>query len=315
MSRLRQWFGRALYRTYYAPRSYLGRMMKPGGFRSALANSEGQRAMEAAATRLPTLAFSNGKTSCELHLLTGEKFWYQTAFCLYSFSRYAEKNLAPTFYSDGSLRPQDCAELKRLFPAARFVQREDAQAKLERLLPRKHFPALRERWDNYINLRKLIDPHLGSSGRKLVMDTDLLFIRKPDFILNWIDSPTAPLHSVDSENSYGYSAPLLHELANRPISPRINVGLCGLRSEEIDWEKLEFWTRTLIEREGTHYYLEQALVALLLAGRDCAIAPASDYVTLPRPPEATACRAVMHHYVADSKRWFFQQNWRKLTQP
>jgi len=315
MSGLRQWAGRALYRCYYAPRGYLERMLKPGGLRDARANAVGQRAMEAAAAKLPTLQFSSDQTSCELHLLTGRRFWYQSAFCLYSFSRYAERNVVPIFYDDGTLSSENCDALLRLFPRARFMRPEDTQANLEQRLPRKKFPALRERWDHYVNLRKLIDPHLGSSGWKLVIDSDLLFFRKPAFILNWLDAPEEPLHSVDSETSYGYSPALMQELAGGPIAPRINVGLCGLRSEEIDWEKLEAWTCTLIEREGTHYYLEQALAALLLAGRTCAITPETDYVTLPRLPEATACRAVMHHYVADSKRWFFQQNWHRLVQP
>jgi hypothetical protein len=93
----------------------------------------------------------------------------------------------------------------------------------------------------------------------------------------------------------------------------LNVGLCGLHSDELDWEKIEWLCRTLIEKERTHYYLEQALVAILLAGRDCTIAPQSHYVTLPVPPEAQSCQAVMHHYVADSKRWYFQTNWRRFT--
>lgn len=66
----------------------------------------------------------------------------------------------------------------------------------------------------------------------------------------------------------------------------------------------------MITQEKTSYYLEQALIAMLVAGRPCAIAPVADYVTLPKPPEAHACKAVMHHYVAHSKRWYFQQNWR-----
>ena len=65
-----------------------------------------------------------------------------------------------------------------------------------------------------------------------------------------------------------------------------------------------------VERQAS-YYLEQALVAMLAARSNCAVAPAADYVTWPRPPEATECRAVMHHYVAGSKRWYFQHNWRR----
>jgi len=315
MSFLRHLAGRALYRCYYAPRGYIERMRKPGAFREARANTAGQRAMEAAAEKLPPLDFPTSKSPVEMHLLTGRRFWYQSAFCLYSFSRYAERQVAPFFYDDGTLHPDDCAALRHLFPLASFVSPEDARTNLENNLPRGKFPALRDRWDNYVHLRKLIDPRLGRTGWKLGLDSDLLFFRNPQFVLDWLDAPNRPLHGIDVETSYGYSIDLLRSLTPSAIAPRINVGLCGLRSEEIDWEKLEFWTRTLLEREGTSYYLEQALIALLVAGRDCAVAPETDYVTLPRLPEATECRAVMHHYVADSKRWFFQQNWRKVTPP
>ena len=315
MTRFRQWAGRALYRCYYKPRGKVEQIIKAGGLRATWANASGQRAMEAAARQLPTPSSPDATAPNEFHLLTGRRFWYQSAFCLYSFSHYAERPVAPIFYNDGSLRPEDSAQLQRLFPRARFVGTHDAAQQLEKYLPRNQFPMLRERWDNYLNLRKLIDPHLGATGWKLVIDSDLLFFHAPNFLVRWIDAPTQPLHTVDSETSYGYSPALLAELAGTEIAPRINVGLCGLKSDEIDWQKLEYWTRTLIEREGTHYYLEQALVALLIAGRKCAVAPESEYVTLPRPPEAMECRAVMHHYVADSKRWYFQQNWRKLVHP
>jgi hypothetical protein len=36
---------------------------------------------------------------------------------------------------------------------------------------------------------------------------------------------------------------------------------------------------------------------------------------MPVPPEARDCRAVMHHYVAASKRWYFQHNWQRALQP
>jgi hypothetical protein len=122
--------------------------------------------------------------------------------------------------------------------------------------------------------------------------------------------PSTPLHAIDVANAYGYSDALLSSLCQAPLSQRLNVGLCGLRSDELDWDKIEYFCRTLIETERTNYYLEQALVALLLAGRECTRTPEKDYVTLPVLPEAEACRAVMHHYVADSKRWYFQHNWR-----
>ncbi len=117
---------------------------------------------------------------------------------------------------------------------------------------------------------------------------------------------------TDAVRSYGYEMALLDELAAGPVPDRVNTGILGLPSDRIDWERLEHWCRTLVERGGTHYYQEQALVALLLSGLPHAALPAADYVVLPSADEAVACRAALHHYVAGSKQWYFRHNWRRV---
>jgi len=299
--------GRTLYRVWHAPIGKTRALLEAGlinSFRTAV----GRRAMEKAAQRLPLLAPASGE-AIELHLLTGRRFWYQTAFCLWTFAHHARRPVVPILYDDGTLDDTLLRPLRRLFPSFRLVSHTEAVAQLDRHLPVSRFPILRERWVNYPNLRKLIDPHLASTGWKLVIDSDLLFFRSPAFLLDWLTAPAHPLHAIDCETSYGYSRSKLEQLADAPLAELVNVGLCGLNSSELDWEKIESWCRALIRAEGTHYYLEQALVAMLVAGRPCAIAPAADYVTRPLLPEAHDCRAVMHHYVADSKRWYFQRNW------
>ena len=267
--------------------------------------------MEASAWHLPPPKPGLGNP-LEVHLLTGRRFWYQTAFCLWTLATQSGRPISPVIYDDGTLTPEFQVPLARLFPAVRFVTRAEIVDRLDTHLPAARFPTLRERWLNYPNIRKLIDPHLGQSGWKLVLDSDLLFFRRPVFLLEWLAAPDRPLHAVDCDTFYGYSRPLLNELAGVPVADLVNVGLTGLDSAEIDWEKLEHWCRTLIERERTSYYLEQGLIAMCVAGRACAVAPTADYVTLPRLPEARDCRAVMHHYVAQSKRWYFQDNWRHV---
>jgi hypothetical protein len=273
--------------------------------------ARGHRAMRRAAATLPPLPAAADTAPLDLHVLTGRGFWDQTAFCLWTVARHSGRTLRPVIYDDGTLQAEHRDPIARLFPAARFVARTETEARLDAHLPLARFPHLRERWLHYPNLRKLTDPHLASHGWKLVLDSDLLFFRAPEFVTSWLDAPDRPLHAVDDVTSYGYSRPLLDSLAGTPLAERVNVGLCGLDSASLDWERIESWCRTLIEREGTHYFLEQALVAMLVAGRPCAVAPENDYVTLPRSPEAEACRAVMHHYVAGSKHWYFRRNWRR----
>jgi len=305
-------FGRLAYRLFHAPLGAVHRSLAAGGPLEQWRTARGHRAMARAAWTLPLPAGdSSDARPVELHMLTGRRFWDQTAFCVWTFAQRSARPLAPVIYDDGTLAAEHRAPLVRLFPATRFVPLEETVARLDESLPSSRFPTLRERWLRYPNIRKLTDPHVGGSGWKLVLDSDLLFFRRPSLLVDWLDTPARPLHAVDCETSYGYSRPLLNKLAGVPVADLVNVGLCGLRSEELDWDKIEHWCRTLIEREGTSYYLEQALVALLVAGRECAVAPAADYVTRPLPPEADDCRAVMHHYVAGSKRWYFRTNWQR----
>ncbi len=305
--------GQLLLKFYYTPVGRIRNSLRNGGPWAERETERQRRDMETAAAALPPLPEFPGTAPITLHLMTGRRFWYQTAFCLHSFALAARTTVHAVIYDDGSIDPACAARLTRLSPHLRIRFQADLRAQLDLHLPASRFPALRERWENYPNLRKLTDVHLGSTGWKLVIDSDLLFFRRPDVLLAWHAAPDRPLHAVDCQESYGYSRPLLEKLAAAPLPPRVNVGLCGLRSETLDWAELEAWTAELHAREKTNYYLEQALVALLAARQPCAVAPAADYITLPSRAEVLTPRAVMHHYVADSKRWYFRHGWRHFA--
>ncbi len=306
--------GRLAYRVWHRPVSHARAMIAAGGPLEKRRTELGRRAMEQAAYSLPLLPQTIGGPPREIHLLSGRRFWYQTAFCLWTLARQSGRAVQPIIYDDGTLAQEDCCPIKRLFPQLRLVSQGEILARLDSHLPASRYPILRERWLNYPNIRKLTDVHAGEQGWKLVIDSDLLFFHPPAFIMDWLDHPTKPLHGVDCETSYGYSRPLMNELAGAQVAQLVNVGLTGLDSSTIDWEKLEYWCRALMEREGSHYYLEQALVAMLLAGEECAVAPGADYVTKPCDSEARETHAVMHHYVANSKRWYFRRGWRIASQ-
>ena len=304
--------GPLAYHLYHRPIAALGDSIRAGGPVGQWRTERGRRQMEVAALGLPSLPLpAPGETALEIHVLTGRKFWYQTAFCLWTFGKQTGRPLAPVIHDDGSLTEEWRSHLRRIVPGAFFVSKEEAIARLDEFLPQARFPLLRERWQNYPHLRKLTDVHAGRVGWRLSMDSDLLFFSDPVMLVDWLDRPTRPLHATDVQNAYGYPLELLAELAGRPVPELVNTGLCGLSGEDIDWPRLEDCCRRLFAQAGKSYYLEQALAAILLAGRDCVVAPISSYVTLPVAPEVHECRAVMHHYVAGSKRWYFRNNWRR----
>jgi hypothetical protein len=300
--------GKVAYYAWHRPKNRLRDCIAEGGPFQQRRTANGKLLMEQAAHSMPDL---NPKEQAylELHVLTGTRFWYQTVFCLWSFSKQANSTIAPFIYDDGTLTAAQRTTIVRYFPRTTFYSQSQILATQNEYLPAATFPCLRELWIKYPNIRKLTDPHIGSHGWKLVIDSDLLFFHEPSFLVSWIKSPETPLHAVDVTTSYGYPMAFLENLAGSKISEKVNVGLCGLNSDQLDWPRLEMWCQLLLKNYGFSYYLEQAIVAALLAGRRTAVAPGDLYVTLPRKPEATECTAIMHHYVAESKRWYFQYNW------
>jgi hypothetical protein len=303
--------GRLALHLWHQPLDRVRDSLRHGGPFVQRETERQRQLMEVAAATLPPLRPPTEASPLTLHLLTGKRFWYQTAFCLHSFVRHSGRGISAEIYDDGTLDDAHRDQLTRLGLPLRFHSPGIIADRLDRFLPAEKFPVLRERWKNYPNLRKLIDPHLGSTGWKLVIDSDLLFFRRPTFLLDWLAAPDRPLHAVDCMESYGYSRRLLERLAGAPIPPLINVGLCGLRSESLDWVELEAWCAELIAQENTSYYLEQALVAMLVARTPItAIAPEKEYITLPSPAEISSPTAVMHHYVDTAKRGYFRTAWR-----
>lgn len=313
MSTLRETFraagaGRLLYLLWHKPRAEVTRSRREGGPLQQFINYQGRRSMIAAARHLPPLP-PPPASAPEIFLLTGQRFWYQSAFCVYSFARHIG-SVRPVFIDDGTFDDALAAEAQRLFPGSRVERAADIETRLDASLPAARFPTLRFQRRTYIHLRKLTDVHAGRRGWRLVLDSDMLFFRPPAALRKWLAAPERPIHMLDVHDAYGYPAATLAELAGRPVPSCVNVGICGFRSEDIDWEKLESWAARLIARHGTSYYLEQALVALLLAHADPLRLPRADYLLLPDLAECLRPTAALHHYVDLSKRGYLRHAWK-----
>ncbi|HEX8315422.1 MAG TPA: hypothetical protein VF609_10530, partial [Flavisolibacter sp.] len=181
---------------------------------------------------------------------------------------------------------------------------------LDETIPAEEFPVLRQRRIDYPHLRKLTDIHcLPGAGPKLVLDSDMLFFQKPVQLLNWMQSQRGMLFMRDATESYGYSKPLMLALSGAASIPdRLNVGVAGMSSNQINWRELEHWTATMLKKEGSSYLQEQALTAMIAAGREYKFLDEDLYKVLPiirgqHIPET------LHHYVAEAKYDYFVKGW------
>jgi hypothetical protein len=249
----------------------------------------------------------------ELHMVVGKRFWYMAAFALVSLKKHLSSPVQVHFYSDGMLTAEHGKALRQLPVEAVFYGIEEIMAKVEKWLPREKYPILRERFDNYPNIRKLISPHVGSRGAKIVLDADVLFFGRPDELCKWLAKPEGVLCATDITESYGYSRDLLEKLAGGKLPEKVNVGVTGLISETIDWDQLEKWCAELHAKAGTSYYLEQAIIAMLSVKYACHQLAEKRYITCPNEAEAKERAGVMQHYVDLSKKQYFRELWRKFA--
>lgn len=305
--------GEVARKYYHHPLADLGAMVREGGPVERKRTELGRLEMIQAARRLAPTSPPASTLEYEVNFLSGERYWHQTLFCICSLQMHSPVRIVPVVYDDGSFNRETMGAISRVVPWTRFVGWREIEASLDKRLPADRFPNLRARRVDYPHLRKLTDIHVDRIGWNAVLDSDMLFFRPPTLFLSWLETPDRPCHLIDPLRAYGYSESLLVELTGHPEPKHVNVGICGLRSETIDWDRLEYWCRVMLEREGPSYFQEQALTAMLLAGQTCLRLPEEDYRVMPSVAEGKHPSAALHHYVAHSKRSYFQHGWRNVV--
>lgn len=295
---------------YRYPKARLARYKRFGGYRQYRQMLAGEEAMRKAAATLPPVpSFANG---LPVFFLTGQQYLHQTLFCIRSLSRVTATKFQFTIVDDGTFDAALLTRIKRQLPGAKVIMHDAINRNLNALLPETAYPHLRARREAYPHLRKLTDIHtIPAPEWKLVLDSDMLFWQEPVELLNWLDNPHQPVHMVDCEESYGYTKELMRTLAADDIPAKLNVGIAGLSSKSIDWKKVDEWIEALEQAQGTSYYLEQALTAMLVGSKPCKVLDADKYEVNPAVASSTN-KVVLQHYVDLSKKIYYRDAWQKL---
>lgn len=310
LARLKHWL-------YRVPKNKIQKSIREGGPYQQWKTACGKRRMLESARSLPSFdpPPQSAEKSLEVHYLTGKDYWYQTLYCFLSLQRFSDERITPVLHSDGPGSGPYLRKFRRVIPWAKIKTEQEAEKEVRKALPPDEYSLLHEwRHENPPLLRKIVDIHAGKSGWKLLLDSDMIFYRRPTLLVDWLKSPTFPCYMVDVSSYYAYSSQLRHELVDSPIPEAVNVGVLGLKSEDIDFDRIQHWLSVLLRREGARYPIDQPLCSLMLAGRNCAIMPPDDYVVFPSLEEGRFPESVLHHYVAESKRAYFQYGWRHVRQ-
>jgi len=295
---------------YRHPKSALRKIIRFGGFISYFNLVRCRRLMRNAASGLsPVRSFPDG---LPVYFLTGRDYLYQTLFCIQSLVKASQTKFKFILIDDGTFNPEIIGTINKLVLGAEVVTKSIIENNLQQLLPAHSYPVLNYKRKVYPHLKKLTDIHsLEGPPWKLVLDSDMLFLKEPKALINWLERPDQPVYMLDSSESYGYSRKLMQYLCGMKTPELLNVGAIGLKSACINWSLLETWIKTLEEKEGGSYYLEQALTAMLVGDKPATILNADDYKVNPLTFPGKE-NEVLHHYVDLSKALYFKKAWRTI---
>ena len=309
-----------MYWLVHRPLAPLARLRMKGGWLAARRIAKGQMRLERAAQQLALSRATTRHARCTVHVLTGARYWDQALFCLSSLRQHGAIDFELEVIDDGSLTPDQIACFRRQWPNMRLLDHGTAEARVDAALPRARFPRLRQLRDELVLTRKLVDVHAGKSGFNLVLDSDMLFHANPTDLIAWMESPQGIIVMRDCAESYGYPREFLEqEVLGTPLMARVNSGLVGMPSEEIQWSRLEAWVDRIWTLRGRHYFLEQTLVALWASAQSGRALDEHDYRVIGESFPGVEQRSALVHYVAQAKAQYMDRDWaalaRKLSAP
>ncbi len=311
MNTIREQLGRAKTILYRKPKDELRRLIRWGP-RGYFRCDAWAREMERAARVLPILKpeAMDSRKVVRVWFLTGRKFWYQTAFCAWTFAKHSRHAILPLILDDGTLDEECIDGLRRLFPDMQ-VHRAQACDDLFRMqFPLARYQNINGWRTRQILFRKLTDIHAGSNEFRVFFDSDMLFHSRPYELDDYFDKPEGCLFQTDCWESYGYSRGLVENLCGHPLPIAANIGIFSLHGQWIDWDQVESWLGEMQACEGTQYNVTQCLCAMLMAGNPQFRLDKEQYKVWPKCPTNGEDGRKLGHYVSDSKPWYFGQAWK-----
>jgi len=128
---------------------------------------------------------------CQIHTVLTHRDIPMYLVALKSLLRY-HAHVAVVVHSDGTLTAADRSLLQRHLPGISVIMADEADNRARQVLGTDSYLW---RWRAIdCSWRRLVDTELWSTGaRRLIMDADVLVVRRPDEVIEWMERGTRPL--------------------------------------------------------------------------------------------------------------------------
>jgi hypothetical protein len=198
-----------------------------------------------------------------VHMLVSSLTWDAGIMAAISFEHFSGRRWPLFIHEDGSVSPAQRDRIERILPGVRFVPRPEAEARVPHHLS-GHPKCLSNRSRHNLFLKFLDFPAYAPYDRFIVLDSDVLFFKRPGEILNWVDSGKEECwFNEDTKEKYCIPRAQIEEALKMKIWERVNTGICLMPKSAISLELSERLIAAF-ERNAHHpQFFEQTLYAVM----------------------------------------------------
>lgn len=250
-----------------------------------------------------------------IHLLTKSN---ECLFALWACRSLLDQLDAPLplfIHDDGSLTQKDFQLFETALPGVRIVRRGEADALVRKSL--EGFPhCLQFRESNVLSL-KLFDPWVvQQTGDIILMDSDVLFFRRPPELIRWLDRPEERRShwnvTTDGGTVPDSASGNTQSAGDLPPVNGFNSGLGFLKRGLVKFETIEEMLSRPY-RWKSDWVKEQEIYGRLSAREGMVALPSTYHVAVKdvAPPQALVAEhyvgTVRGFFIADGIRWLLNQ--------
>lgn len=201
----------------------------------------------------------NPAAKTEIHTLTCHKHVFMYITAIKSLLRFFS-DLAVVVHDDGSLTPTDVATIERHIEEIRVIRRSEADRIMGNLL--SSYPKTASYRSKVINSLELTDHALLASKEKLIIiNSDTLFLQRPEEIIDWIAADRDTVLCVYEEKPH-QQAEFLNRIGST-FPPHLTFALVCLRKslvEPVEIEKI----MSQVEPADSQWFIGQNLMPVLI---------------------------------------------------
>jgi hypothetical protein len=214
---------------------------------------------------LPPVAVPGQDQDFSVHILLCNRDFEMSVCALRSFVFYCGRSFEFVIHEDGTLTQEQKKYLLKNFPKSEVIDyHRSLNLAKETFGENSEIYKMRQKG---VLMLKLLDIKLFSTKKKvIVLDSDILFFKKPDEVLNAAIRFDVPnLFNKDVFPSLMASKEVLEDICAKKIPERINSGLSVVYRDAIDFVLLEKWLKELNDRKVDIilHRIEQSLITML----------------------------------------------------